>query len=208
MASDETKSALAKHNQPVISSSRIEKRYSTAYNIANSNEGTGSIYKALAFLVGVLVVVGAVMLSFNFDLWISFFAAVVGIAIAINIYITGIQIMAQGQLVKATLDTAINTSPFLNDEQKATVMGLKQKVDDTRISVSFTGNATEEHVTSVDEGDHLILKLIVEGKQPNEIAQELSLPPVDFAHRMQAIHRKFNTEDLQDLLRKLKDVKL
>lgn len=39
-------------------------------------------------------------------------------------FIIAIIVRAQGQMVQATLDTAINSSPFLTDEQRAEVMSL------------------------------------------------------------------------------------
>jgi hypothetical protein len=39
-------------------------------------------------------------------------------------FILGSLVSAQGQILKATLDGAVNTSPFLTDEQRAQMMRL------------------------------------------------------------------------------------
>jgi hypothetical protein len=39
-------------------------------------------------------------------------------------FMVGVMISAQGQLMKAALDGAVNTSPFMNDDDKARVMSL------------------------------------------------------------------------------------
>ena len=39
-------------------------------------------------------------------------------------FVLGVFISAQGQLLKATLDAAVHTSPFLDDEEKAAALGI------------------------------------------------------------------------------------
>jgi hypothetical protein len=44
----------------------------------------------------------------------------------IIIYVIGVLVSAQGQILKATLDTAVHTSPFLDDDQRLIAMRLKR----------------------------------------------------------------------------------
>jgi hypothetical protein len=37
-------------------------------------------------------------------------------------YLLGLIVMAQGQILKASLDGAVNSSPFLQNEQRAKIM--------------------------------------------------------------------------------------
>ena len=46
-----------------------------------------------------------------------------GVLVAI-FWVFGVVVTAQGQLLRATLDTAVNGSPFLDREQQARVMGV------------------------------------------------------------------------------------
>ncbi len=56
------------------------------------------------------------------------FRAVVGAEVAIGLAIAahflGIVVAAQGQILKASLDTAVNSSPFLPDAVRANIMTL------------------------------------------------------------------------------------
>jgi hypothetical protein len=40
------------------------------------------------------------------------------------LYVVGILVSAQGQILKASLDSAVNSSPFLTNEQRAKIMSL------------------------------------------------------------------------------------
>ena len=48
----------------------------------------------------------------------------VALVVAIPIYVLGILVAAQGEILKATLDTAVTNSPFLKSEEMARVMSL------------------------------------------------------------------------------------
>ncbi len=58
----------------------------------------------------------------------SIIYAVMGIVlafvVAIPLYVLGILVAAQGEILKATLDTAVTNSPFLKKEEMAKVMSL------------------------------------------------------------------------------------
>jgi len=41
------------------------------------------------------------------------------------VYVIGVLISALGHILKANLDSAVHSSPFLTDEQRAAVMRLK-----------------------------------------------------------------------------------
>jgi len=49
---------------------------------------------------------------------------IVGAVVAIPLYILGILLASQGQILKATLDAAVHSSPFLKKEEMASVMAL------------------------------------------------------------------------------------
>jgi hypothetical protein len=54
----------------------------------------------------------------------AFMGAVFGGVVGGIGFMVGVMISAQGQLMKAALDGAVNTSPFMNDDDKARVMSL------------------------------------------------------------------------------------
>jgi hypothetical protein len=51
--------------------------------------------------------------------------SVFGILAGLVLYVFGILISAQGQILQATLDSAVNSSPFLTDEMRAEMMSLR-----------------------------------------------------------------------------------
>ena len=48
----------------------------------------------------------------------------IAIILALSSWISGTIVESQGQLLRAGVDAAINGSPFLNNEQRARLMGV------------------------------------------------------------------------------------
>jgi len=80
----------------------------------------------VAIGLGVLIALAAVVLgSAGGKGAEAFFAGLLlGAVAAIPIYILGVLVSAQGEVLKATLDTAVHGSPFLKKEDMARVMSL------------------------------------------------------------------------------------
>jgi hypothetical protein len=113
---------------PATTSSAM-KRYSDAYLVARTIAGVGQLIKNIALVLGACIVLTAFVLgSQSGRAFGSSEFAVAGIFLAllaiIPIYVLGILVAAQGQILKATLDTAVTNSPFLNKEEMAKVMSL------------------------------------------------------------------------------------
>ena len=53
-----------------------------------------------------------------------FSGLLLGIVVAIPIFILGVLVGAQAQVVMAALDTAVHTSPFLTNDDKERVMSF------------------------------------------------------------------------------------
>jgi hypothetical protein len=108
----------------------VMKRYSLAYAHARAINDFGGTVKTLAAVVGILAallglrsLVGPEPLS-----PVSSFAGlamiILGIVVGIIGWAIGVMIQAGGQVTLAQLDCAVNSSPFLTDEQRATMMSL------------------------------------------------------------------------------------
>jgi hypothetical protein len=109
----------------------LSDRYADAYAVASAFITTGAIIKALGV---VLAIVGAVVvmknspgnspfvesLSASFRIFELLLCAVVGL----GFWIAGIFITAHGQLLRALLDTAVNTSPLFSNSDKERMMGV------------------------------------------------------------------------------------
>jgi len=106
-------------------------RYRDAYLVANSITTQGEILKRLGVIFAVSILVVTCIASYKpiSNSQISgYVSAIVGVIVAIAVgtafYELGVLVCAYGQMIKASLDTAVNGSPFMSDNQKAQVMVL------------------------------------------------------------------------------------
>ena len=101
----------------------IMTRYTDAYVTARTVTAYGATVKSIAWFIGGgigLIGLIAGSQSMQYALGGLFLGAVV----AIPIYILGVLVSAQGQILKATLDAAVNSSPLLNKDQMRQIMSL------------------------------------------------------------------------------------
>lgn len=110
-------------------SQSIMSRYADAYLVARVTNGWGGLVKGIGIVIAILLaLVGVAFLSegrlgdatFAFGMVIIFSGVVSGG----GFYVGGILLSAQGQMLKASLDSAVNSSPFLTNEERAIVMAL------------------------------------------------------------------------------------
>jgi hypothetical protein len=103
------------------------KRYQGAYRIARLTDLSGHLFKAVA----VFVALGALVL-FGFGIKADYlekgFAAIVALLMAGAVFLVffalGLIVSAQALNLRANLDSAVHSSPFLSGEQKAKAMSL------------------------------------------------------------------------------------
>ncbi|MGA7927021.1 MAG: hypothetical protein WCA20_13650 [Candidatus Sulfotelmatobacter sp.] len=111
---------------------RLADRYKNAYGIAAATIRLGNLVKQGALALAGAVTLGGVVVSVPsnpiqyapvnwFHLLCGLFVGVVILAAG---YISGAFLVAQGQFMSALLDTAVNTSPHLQDLEKASIMTL------------------------------------------------------------------------------------
>jgi hypothetical protein len=104
------------------------KRYEDAFLVAKTTVGIGSMVKGTGVILAMMIMLGSFI--FSVQLKDIYAIAVIGfgmfwsIAIGLLLYAIGTLIAAQGQMVQATLDSAVNSSPFLNDELRAKIMAI------------------------------------------------------------------------------------
>lgn len=103
----------------------ISHRYTDAYRVAGAIIAFGTIIKVIGALVAA-VVAFAGFASAGGPLGSG--ALVGGLLMAVIIgfvfWIAGVLVTAQGQLLRASLDTAVNSSPLLSNIEKARIMGV------------------------------------------------------------------------------------
>jgi len=107
-------------------SEAVERRYRDAYVIAATIVGFGDTIKALGIAFGALLLVAALVIATKGvgGVLVALVIAAAAIGAGIVLYFLGIVVAAQGQILKALLDTAVNSSPFLSDSARAGIMTL------------------------------------------------------------------------------------
>jgi hypothetical protein len=105
------------------SSSGALERYRDAYLVASAATSLGSVIKGVALLFGLLVIATSLVLGIAHVqlLFLGLFLAISG---SIPIFVSGVLISAQGQTLRASLDGAVHTSPFLTKEEMKRVMAI------------------------------------------------------------------------------------
>ena len=101
------------------------RRYADAYVIANTVGMIGSIVKKIGIGLGLLVAVAGIGSGLaNNSASLVFGGILCGVVVAVPIFVLGVLVSAQSQILKATLDTAVTNSPFLEKDDMARVMSL------------------------------------------------------------------------------------
>jgi hypothetical protein len=99
----------------------VVNRYSNAYFSARAIVGFGTAIKAVGIVLAVLLLLGTLASAQYLPVGIPF-----AVVIGAMFFFWGIFVSAQGEILKATLDTAVNGSPFLSNEQRARIMSLPE----------------------------------------------------------------------------------
>ena len=102
------------------------KRYTDAYLVARTIIKVGGAVKIVGVVLAIVVIIAGIVLQANGRAdGVALGGFVLGFVIGIPISILGILLSAQGQVLQANLDSAVHTSPFLDDNQKAKTMSLQ-----------------------------------------------------------------------------------
>lgn len=95
----------------------LQNRYTDAYVVARTVNGTGQTVKFVGLVVAVLVTLSGLVAASNLGASVGFAGLLLGVLVALPFYALGVLVSAQGQILKATLDTAVNTSPLLSHDE-------------------------------------------------------------------------------------------
>lgn len=104
-------------------------RYRDAYRVAAATVAIGQALKVVAICLAGLCLIGAVagvsqslanLSSFNGGPVVM--GLIAAVAVGVPCYALGILVSAVGQILKATLDTAVHTSPFIDKNQMAKIV--------------------------------------------------------------------------------------
>ena len=103
-------------------------RYADAYLVARAINGIGGGIKAVGIIGGLVIALVALLVAAKGGVGVLVGFAGIGAAGCFGalFYLFGALASAQGQILKATLDTAVNTSAFLSADDRAAVMSLRR----------------------------------------------------------------------------------
>jgi hypothetical protein len=125
--------------QAASSNFELSKRYADSYRIANFQTGLGDLIKKVAGICGFIIFFGGLCYAGSsatpqpgffgpganmVGVVLGIFGMIIGAAVAGVGFILGILVSSDGQILKATLDTAVCSNPFLNDNDRAAMMTL------------------------------------------------------------------------------------
>jgi len=109
-------------------SRRLMSRYTDAYRIARTVTAFGATVKVIAIIVGAPIgligLVAGLASGDHKSVLVAAAGVILGVIFAVPIFILGILVSAQGQILKATLDTAVNSSPLLSKDEMRQIMSL------------------------------------------------------------------------------------
>lgn len=105
---------------------KVMSRYRDAYLVARTIVSVGGIIKGIGIFLAIVIALGAFVFATQGEgNWmVGLGGILVGSIVGVPLYVLGILVAAQGQILKATLDEAVNGSPFLSNDQKAETMSL------------------------------------------------------------------------------------
>ncbi|HEV8428958.1 MAG TPA: hypothetical protein VGQ41_13735 [Pyrinomonadaceae bacterium] len=119
----------------------LKNRYRDAYRVARVTTGIGKTIKVAGAVLALIIFLGFMMLVLlglaiqggqsrieEFQILVAIAALAIGGVLGFNVwlifFIWGVLVSAQGQILKASLDAAVNGSPFLTNNQRTKIMSL------------------------------------------------------------------------------------
>ena len=108
---------------------KMTSRYKDAYRVGRAIVGVGDVIKVLGGALAAIIFIGALYANTQVrgEIGVAIMIVAIGFAAFAGVlfFVMGTLIAAQGQILKATLDSAINSSPFITDDNRAEIMSLK-----------------------------------------------------------------------------------
>src|SRR5688572_27206456 len=94
----------------------IIRRYADGYRVARATEALANAIKIVGVVLGVTTALGVMTML---ETAAGFLGGLVfGGAVGVGVFCVGVIAAAHGQVLKATLDSAINSSPFLTNDDR------------------------------------------------------------------------------------------
>lgn len=129
------------------------RRYESAYSVANGlvNSGDGVKYLGMLVMVLSVLLLALAVPAVGGERVVVLILGSGGIILGLNFYNMGVLRAASGQLLLATLDTAVNTSPFLSNDEKKSALGLGSARAGAEVTSLSSGEAETSSGKSAEE---------------------------------------------------------
>jgi hypothetical protein len=121
---DESPPTIRDSDPPVEPQTGNSKRYTDAYRVASALIAFGTTVKVIGAAVAVIIVLAGIASSDSLGSHGLIGGLLIACIIGLIFWIAGVLVTALGQFLRASVDTAVNTSPFLSDAEKAKMMGI------------------------------------------------------------------------------------
>lgn len=109
-----------------IKDSQLTTRYTDAYTVAEGIIANGEAVKNVGIVLAILIAFGVLVLAVQMKSPLPLIGIIFAVFIGYICYWIGLLICAQGQILMASLDCAVNGSPLIGNEVKAEIMGVRE----------------------------------------------------------------------------------
>jgi hypothetical protein len=109
---------------PTPTSIHVLPRYKDAYRMVAAILSFGGVIKCLSIAIGVLLLFSGLIATGIYGPGGMVGAVLLAVIVGLPIYIAGFLVSAQGQLLRAMLDTAVNTSPLISRSELEEIMQM------------------------------------------------------------------------------------
>lgn len=119
----------------------VSQRYTKAYEDAETTINFGGFMKVAAVVASIATFIGTLALS-DRSAMITMAGVAIAVLMGVLLYLPGVVLCSQGQLLRTITDLAVNSSPFLTNLAKARMMSLaKPTCEVTPISQELSPKA-------------------------------------------------------------------
>lgn len=101
----------------------VSQRYLNAYEQADATTNFGEFIKVVAIVAGVATFLGTLALS-DRSAVLTMGGSVAAVVVGVMLYLAGMVLCSQGQLLRTMIDAAVNSSPLLTNATKARMVLL------------------------------------------------------------------------------------
>ena len=108
-------------------SSSLTKSYTDAYAVAGRVTACGKAIKTAGAVLVILIILAAVITADYLKMFYPLAGLIIAGVAGYLSYWAGLLFCAQGQILKASLDNAVNSSPFMGNEIKAKVLSIGER---------------------------------------------------------------------------------